>query len=223
MNKLKKKNSTFKQLLLVQTRCLVRTLYTKHWAAKGTCLISFRDLHSLAGNQRSTKHNLTNGIGGRLLSFLIHAVVTCYSPMGSLCFHCLAVWTNQHAGHHAKGAITCMRQSVKYWVQVREEHWVSRRGEVSAKQINISMCSHHRSFCLSERRSLLHTPGSGSLEGLHFFLTYLSQKHLPHDGELRVHLLILHPSAGTSSLLGLDFLICKMGIKAPPSSGCCEN
>lgn len=133
--------STFKWLSLVEQRHrLVMILYTKHWADKGTCLISSGDLHSSGGNQYSSKHDLTNGIGGRLLSFLIHAVVTCYSPVGSLCFYCLAVWTNQHTGHHAKRAITCKWQSTKYWVQAQKKADSLR--EERAQENNISMCSH---------------------------------------------------------------------------------
>ena len=98
------------------------SLYTRHWEAKGTRLLP-------GWKSRSSKHRLTNGIGGRLLSFLVHTVVTCYSPMGSLGFYCLAIWTNQHAGHHAKRAITCKWQNTKCWVRLHEEQWVSQRGE----------------------------------------------------------------------------------------------
>lgn len=91
-------------------------LHTKLWVANGIPLSRFGHLYSLAGNQCSTKHYLTNGIGGCLLSLLVHAVVTCYSPMSSLRFYCLAIWTNQHTGHHTKRAITCKWQSMKYWL-----------------------------------------------------------------------------------------------------------
>ena len=104
-------------------------LYTRHWAAKGTQVGVPLEISILVGNQCSSRHYLTNGIGGRLLSFLVHSVVTGDSPVGSLCFYCLAIWTNQHTGHHAERAITCERQNMKDGIQVQEEHWVSQRGK----------------------------------------------------------------------------------------------
>lgn len=101
-----------KQFLRVkQNSYLVMILHSKNQVAKGTYLSSFGD-RSLDENQSNGKHYLTNRIGGCLLSLLVHAVVACYSPMGSLCFYCLAIWTNQHAGHHTKRAITYKWQNV---------------------------------------------------------------------------------------------------------------
>lgn len=65
----------------------------------------------LDGSRHRSQYHLTNGICGCLLSFLVHAVVTRYSSVGSLCFHCLAIWTNQHTGHHAERAVPCKWQS----------------------------------------------------------------------------------------------------------------
>lgn len=114
--------SMLKQLPLgEQVSCVVVILHTKHLAAKGTRRSPFWISTLWLDVSVAVIHSLTNGIGRCLLPLLVHAVVTCDSPVGSLCFHRLAVWTNQHAGHHAQRAITCKWQSMKYWLQLHGE------------------------------------------------------------------------------------------------------
>ena len=53
-------------------------------------------LYMYIRNLSVTSMTLTNGVSGRLLALLVHAVVTSDSAVGSLCFHGLPVGTHQH-------------------------------------------------------------------------------------------------------------------------------
>lgn len=112
-----------------QVSCVVVILHTKHLPAKGTHRSPFWVSTLWLDVSIAVTHSLTNGVGRCLLPLLVHAVVTCYSPVGSLCFYRLAIWTDQHAGHHAKRAITCKRQSMEYWLQLHGEPWVAQGQE----------------------------------------------------------------------------------------------
>ena len=57
----------------------------------------FHVYRSLKGNEKQ----LTNGVSGGFLAFLVHAVVTSNRAMSSFCFNSLAIRADQHTGHHA--------------------------------------------------------------------------------------------------------------------------
>lgn len=44
---------------------------------------------------------LTDGVGGGLLSLLVHTIVPCDSAMSGLSFYCTPIRTHKHAGHHS--------------------------------------------------------------------------------------------------------------------------
>lgn len=119
------------------TSCLLAILHTKHLVAKGTRLSPSVRSPLRLEISAAAKHYLTDGIGRCLLSLLVHAVVTRYSPMGSLRFYRLAIWTHQHAGHHAKRAITCKWQSMKYWLRLHESTWLNLHSSRQTKQTSI--------------------------------------------------------------------------------------
>lgn len=169
---------------------------------------SLFEVSTLAEISIAAEHYLTNGIGRRLLSLLVHAVVTSHSPVGSLCFYCLAIWTNQHAGHHTERAITCKWQSMKYWLRLHGSKWQS--SQVAANKAN------------TNNPSTVWKAGSPlqiwekSLQRPHFSLPYPSQRHLLPEEGLRAWLPALPPSSMTVWLLWLSFLTYNMGITKHP-------
>lgn len=54
---------------------------------------------------KGSEKQLTNGVSGGFLAFLVHAVVTSNCPVSSFCFNSLAIRADQHAGHHPQRAI----------------------------------------------------------------------------------------------------------------------
>lgn len=54
---------------------------------------------------KGSENQLTNGVSGGFLAFLVHAVVTSHCPVSSFCFYSLAIRADQHTGHHPQRAI----------------------------------------------------------------------------------------------------------------------